>query len=251
MEAPIEDALLHLELGDAVAQQAADAIGLLEHRHEMARAVQLIRSREPRRSRSDDRHLLPRPRRRWPRRHPSFPVRTVDDRYLDVLDGHRVVVDSEHARPFARRGTETARELREVVRHVQAIDGRLPLVAVDEIVPVRNEVAERTALMTERDAAVHAARTLLHQVAGRRRQIHLAPVMDALLDGTSRVLAALDLDEPCWLTHGVAAAPSPTRPASTSGPSLPPPPAPPSSPGAPLPRGAPLRPRARACSRAA
>ena len=30
-EAPVEDALLHLELGDAVAQQAADAVGALEH----------------------------------------------------------------------------------------------------------------------------------------------------------------------------------------------------------------------------
>ena len=30
-EAPLEVALLHLELGDAVAQQPADAVGALEH----------------------------------------------------------------------------------------------------------------------------------------------------------------------------------------------------------------------------
>ena len=31
LEAPLEVALLHLELGDAVAQQSADAVGALEH----------------------------------------------------------------------------------------------------------------------------------------------------------------------------------------------------------------------------
>ena len=37
----------------------------------------------------------------------------------------------------------------------------LPAVAVDEIVPVGDQVAERAALMAERDAAVHAARGLI------------------------------------------------------------------------------------------
>ena len=41
LEPPIEDALLHLELGNAVAQQPADAIGLLEHRHAVAGAIEL------------------------------------------------------------------------------------------------------------------------------------------------------------------------------------------------------------------
>jgi hypothetical protein len=51
---------------------------------------------------------------------------------------------------------------------MQAIDRILPAVAVDEVVPVRDQVAERAALVTERNAAVHAARGLL--VQGLRRQ---------------------------------------------------------------------------------
>ena len=80
---------------------------------EMAGAIQLIGRGEPRRTRSDDRDLLPRARGRRLRRDPSFVERAVDDRDLDRLDRDRVVVDAEHARAFARRGTQPAGELRE------------------------------------------------------------------------------------------------------------------------------------------
>ena len=89
---------------------------------------------------------------------PALLERPLDDRQLDVLDRHRIVVDAEDARAFARRRAQPAGEVREVVGRVQAIARRLPAVPVDEIVPVRNLVAERAALVAERDAAVHAAR---------------------------------------------------------------------------------------------
>ena len=62
-EPAIEDALLHLELGNAVAQQAADAIGALEDRHQVAGAVELIGGGEPGRARADDGDPLAGPRR--------------------------------------------------------------------------------------------------------------------------------------------------------------------------------------------
>ncbi len=52
-EAAIKMALLHLELGDAVAQEAADAIGALEHRNGVARPGQLLRGGEPGRTGAD------------------------------------------------------------------------------------------------------------------------------------------------------------------------------------------------------
>ena len=39
LQAPVENVLLHLEVGNAVAQQAADAVGLLEHRDRVAGAM--------------------------------------------------------------------------------------------------------------------------------------------------------------------------------------------------------------------
>ena len=41
-------------------------------------------------------------------------------------------------------------------------------VAIDEIVPVGNQIAERAALVAERDAAVHAARRLPASARPRR-----------------------------------------------------------------------------------
>ena len=63
----IEEALLHLELGDAVAQQATDAVRLLVDGHRVAGAVQLIGRSEAGGPGPDDRHPLHRAvgRRPW------------------------------------------------------------------------------------------------------------------------------------------------------------------------------------------
>ena len=90
-------------------------------------------------------------------RDPALVPRPVDDLDLDLLDRDRVGVDAEHARRLARRRAQPAGELGEVVGGVQPVDGVAPVVAVDEVVPVGDQVAERAAVVAERDAAVHAA----------------------------------------------------------------------------------------------
>ena len=57
-----------------------------------------------------------------------------------------------------------------------AIERLPPAVAVDEIVPVGNQVAQRTPVMAERNAAIHAARCLILQRRFLVRERHLAPV---------------------------------------------------------------------------
>src|SRR5690606_17895141 len=105
-------------------------------------------------------------------------------------------------------------------------------IPVDQVVPVRDQVAERAALMAEGDAAVHAARPLLPQGLVVVREIDLLPVPDALGNRPGGLLRARDLDEAGRLTH------------------WPPPPARGTPPR--VPRDAPrLPPAARACSRAA
>src|SRR5918994_1727969 len=81
----------------------------------------------------------------------------VDDRDLDVLDGHRVLVDAEDARRLARCRAQPAGELGEVVGGVEPVHRAVPVVAPDQVVPLRDDVAQRAALVAERDAAVHAA----------------------------------------------------------------------------------------------
>jgi len=116
-----------------------------------------VRGRETGRATADDRHALARAAGGHLRGDPTLVPRAVDDGHLDLLDGHRVGVDAQHARGLARRRAQAAGELGEVVRGVQPLDGITPVVAVDEVVPVGDEVAERAAVVAERDAAVHAA----------------------------------------------------------------------------------------------
>jgi hypothetical protein len=163
-EAPVENPLLHLELGDSVAQEAPDPVGLLEHRHRVSGAIELVGGGQASRARSDDRDLLPRPGGGRLRSNPPFVVRTVDDRDLDRLDRDRVVVDAKHAGAFARRRAQPPGELGEVVRGLEALERRTPPIAVDQVVPVRDQVSERAALVAERDAAVHAAGALHLQI---------------------------------------------------------------------------------------
>ena len=67
VEAAVEVALLHLELGDAVAQQAADAVGALEHDDVVPGARELLRGGEAGGPGADDRDLLARLHRRHDR----------------------------------------------------------------------------------------------------------------------------------------------------------------------------------------
>ena len=52
--------LFHLEVGNAVAQQATDAIIFLKHRHIVTSPCQLLRSGQARRAGTDDRHFFAR-----------------------------------------------------------------------------------------------------------------------------------------------------------------------------------------------
>ena len=160
-QASVEDGLLHLELGDAVAQQSAGVFGTLEDGHVVPGPGQLLGGGQPGRSGPDDGHRLAGVHGRDLRRDPALVPGALDDLVLDPLNGHRVVVDAEHARRLARGRAQAPGELREVVGGVEPLHGLRPVVAVHKVVPLRNEVAERAAVVAEGDAAVHAAGTLL------------------------------------------------------------------------------------------
>ena len=56
VEAAVEDVLPELEVGDAVAQQAADAVGALEDGHAVAGPVELVGGGQAGRAGADDGH---------------------------------------------------------------------------------------------------------------------------------------------------------------------------------------------------
>ncbi len=189
LEPTLEVALFHLELGDAVAQQPADPVGPLEDRHVVTGPGELLRGGEAGRAGADHRDGRPTADHRRLRSHPALGKGAVDDLDLDLLDGDGTGgiggVNPEHTGCLARGGAEPAGELREVVRGVQPIDRHLPVVATDEVVPLGDEVAERAAVVAERDAAVHAASRLRSDVLGPEVLVDLVPVLDPDVDRAS------------------------------------------------------------------
>jgi hypothetical protein len=208
LHAPLDDALLDLEVRHAEAAEAARGLVTLEQHDVVARTSQLLRGRHPRGTGADDRDGAAGLDARRLRHDPALAPGAVDDRLLDLLDRDGVALaDLEHAGGLARRGAEAAGELGEVVRCVQLPDRVAPAVAVDEVVPVRDQVAERAAVVAKRHAALHAARALLAQLLDRPRDEELvvgAAVIDALARVAVTDARALDAQEAAELAHYAA-----------------------------------------------
>ncbi len=205
----VEHSLLHLELGDAVAQEAAGLLGPLEHHHLVAGPSQLLRTGQAGRARAHDGHFLAGPFPGQLAGHPALGPGSLGDLVLDPFDGHRLGVDPEHARGLARCRAEPARELREVVGRVQPLDGGGPVVPPDQVVPLGDQVPERAPLVAERDPAVHAPPGLATGPLGLEGLVDLVPVPDAHRHRPAPGQLAAPLQEPGRLTHGPPPSPPP------------------------------------------
>ena len=117
-----------------------------------------------------------------------------------IVDGV-ALADLEHAGRLARGGAEAAGELGEVVRRVELAQGVGPAVAVDEVVPVGDQVPERAAAVAEGHAALHAARALLLELGHRAREHELAVVVRALVRIALGGRRPLDAQEGAELAH--------------------------------------------------
>ena len=201
-EAALDERLLDLEVGNAEAQETAARLVAFEDRHGMPRTVELLRAREACGPGAYDCDRASGSRRRRLGDDPALVPRAIDDRELDLLDRDGVaLLDLEHACRFARCRAEAAGELREVVRAVQLVDRLAEAVAVDEVVPVGDQVSERAAVVAKRNAALHAAGALMLQLDERQRADELAVVADALGRRPLGRVGARELLEAADLAH--------------------------------------------------
>src|SRR5580765_1089832 len=72
----------------------------------------------------------------------------------------------------------------------------LPILPVNEVVPVRDDVVDRAAALAKRDAAIHATRALQAGGIVREPQVELAVMFLARLGSLVRFLEPLVLEEP-------------------------------------------------------
>jgi len=127
----------------------------------------------------------------------------VDDRVLKAANAHRLAVDAQHTRRLARRGTNAARELGEIVRRIQHRERAPPVTPVHKIVEVRDDVVDRAAVVAKRRAAIHAARPLRLGLFVIEADDEFLVVQYTLGDGCIPFFDALVFHEAGGFSHGV------------------------------------------------
>src|SRR6185295_8642761 len=180
LKAAVDDLLFQFEFRDAVAQQSTDAVGLFVHRDPMAAAVKLLSCGQPRRTRAHDRNFSSRTEFGWLRLDPAFRKSALNYVLLDILDRNWRLIDAQHTRSLARRRTYASGKLRKIIGRMQLANCFFPAPAINQIVPIRNDVVDRTSGVTERYPAIHATPALCTQLLFRKILIDLEPVVDPL-----------------------------------------------------------------------
>ncbi len=171
----------------------------------MAGARQLLRAGEAGGTRAHHRDALAAVMGGDERLDPAFGPALLDDGVLDRLDRHRLVDEVQGAGRFARRRADAAGKVREIVGEMERRECRLHVRLVDEVVPVGNEIVDRTGVMAERRAAIHAARALAAQLVVRQRPGELAPMPQPVIDRRIGPVAPRKLEKACRIAHRLQA----------------------------------------------
>src|SRR5690606_31837882 len=109
-------------------------------------ACQLLGAGQSGRARADDSHFFASAELRRLGAYPAFLPAAFDNGVLNRFDTDRIIVDVQRTGSFARCRADASGEFRKVVGGVQGIQCRLPLLLVNQVVPVRDQVVDRTAV---------------------------------------------------------------------------------------------------------
>ena len=148
---------------------------------------------------------------------PAFGKSALHDIFFDLLNRDWRLIDPQHTRRFARRGTNAAGEFREVVGRVQLPNRIFPMAVINQIVPIGNQVVDGTSGLTKGHAAVHAARALGAKIRFGKIDVDFEPIVDALSDWTTRGELARVFQKSRVFTHVAPARAKTERRAADSG----------------------------------
>ena len=121
--------LLHFEIRNSVAKQAANSVVFLEHGYGVASPGQLLSSGETSWARTDNSNCLSGQSLGCVRNNQVVFERAIDNRNFDLFNCDSWLVDSKNTRALARCWAQPARELRKIIGCVQAVDGCRTLIA--------------------------------------------------------------------------------------------------------------------------
>src|SRR5579871_358138 len=189
IDAALDHTLVELHVGYAVHEQAADSIGTLKNGDLVPGPIELGSAGQAGRSRADNRDLFAGALSGRLRNDPALVKCLIDDGTFDALDRDGRLDDAQHTRALTGSRAYPAGELGKVVGLVQPFEGFFPQTAVNQVVPLGDQVVDRTAArhpfnqgagVAERHAAIHAAGALSAQLFFFTVFVKLQPIPNAL-----------------------------------------------------------------------
>ena len=186
LDPPLHHRFRELHIGDAVGQQSSGVGVPFHHGDGVPPVVELIRRRKAGRTGPHHRNFFTGILGRSvpPYRLPGKGL--LNNSQLIFPDGHRVAVYAADTGSLAGGRTDPAGKFRKVVGFQQPLQGVGGISGVDHVVPLRNQVVERTAegsalveeaRLAEGHAAVHASPSLLTALPVGEGEMKLLPVL--------------------------------------------------------------------------
>ena len=198
VHAAVNDLLFQLHVGDAVHQQAAHAVLTLVYGHFVAALVQVIGNRKA--GRAGTYHgngFAGAGRGRAGGQQAGF-IAIFYNGVLVLLHGNRAAGGvAAGAGSFAQSRAYPAGKLREAVGGAQAMHSQIPLALVDQVVPLRDQVVQRTTQplamkhntgLAKGHAAAQAAAALLLTLFYAVCHCHIPPSEKAISSASSRLM---------------------------------------------------------------
>ena len=176
----------------------------------MSAAVELIGGGKSRGTRSDDRDLLSCSLFGRLRCSPALLIGCFDDVIFIGADGDRIAVSAAGTRLFTQGGTHARGELGKAVGHFQTVVRLLPRAETDKVVPLGDQIVQRTArdhaadrqaCLTERYAAVHATLALMLAIRFTDRGVELVIVFDTFFHGICRIILSFIFHKSVGISH--------------------------------------------------
>ena len=214
LDPALDDGFVQLHVGNAVHQQAAHAVGTLEHSHRVAALVQVFGYRKAGGAAAHHGYALAGAGGRRCGVQPALGVSRFDNGVLVLAHGHAAAGHiAAGAGRFTQGRAHPAGELRKTVGSHQPMHGQLPLAMVNKVVPLRDEIVQRTARghaadhhagLTEGNTAVHAACRLRLLLLAGEPDVKFVEVFNALQRRYIRAGFARIIHKSCCLTHDAA-----------------------------------------------
>ena len=158
-----------LHIRNTIHQKSAHTVIALVNRYQMSSVIQLIGNCQTGRTGTDDCHLFTGAYFWRICFCISFFVCIFNDSVLIITNSNRIIMQSTGTCCLAKRRADTGCEFREVIGLVQTFIGLLPGSHIDQIIPFRHQIVQRTTAghahqchtgLAEGNAACHAARSL-------------------------------------------------------------------------------------------